>query len=190
MSDRLRPARDALGVSLGWRSFAHECRASLPEPIWRALVCVPPPGSGEERLLRWIVDRAVLDALGCASPVENGHARGRAAVIVADARAWFRAEPNEWRDTLLDLAGLDGSYLRALVLKEVDRLEREGGVIAAPVKHEQVRRCAADMPGANYEAVRVPRRPFAVQRVRRRVSMRDREQLNIIRAYVARESRS
>lgn len=183
MSDRLAPPNEALGVSLGWRSLAHEVRANLPEPIWRALVCVSPPGSAEERLLRWVADRAVLDALGRASPVESGRPPD---VIVADARAWFR-EPNEWRDTLLDLAGLDGPYLRALVLKEVDRLEREHGVIAAPVKRSTGEH-AADMPGATFDAIKPQSRPYEVVRVRRRLSRADREQMNVIRAYVAKES--
>lgn len=185
-------AVEITGCAPRWRSLAHACRAGLPTPLWRALVSVPPPADPEEHVFRDCVARAALDAIGHTSSVgiarsKIGHA-AEAARIVAEARAWFAAEHDDWRSQIFEMANYDEGLIRALVNAQVRRIERaEGIVVATPARESRVEP-AAEMPGAAYEVVRGPRRPFAVERIKRRVSIAERDQLSVIRSYVSRSA--
>lgn len=182
-------ANEALGVAPRWRSFAHACSGGLPVPLWRCLVCVPPPLDPEEHLWRDVIARAVLDAIGHVSPVSGKNQAVLAARCVAEAREFFAAEHAPWRETIFALANYDESLVCALVRAEVRRLERDHGIVVAqPPAPGAPRVRAPDMPGAEYEIVRGPRRPYAVEKIKRRVSLAEREQLSVIRSYVSRSA--
>jgi len=180
--------RVATGVAPRWRSLAHACSAGLPTPIYRCLVCVPPPADSEEHLFRDVIARAVLDAIGHVSPISSKNQDVLAARCVADARAFFAAEHDPWREAMFAFANYDEPLVCALVRAEIRRLERENGTVAAPPVRESPSAPAAEMPGAAYEVVREPRRPFAVERIKRRVGIAEREAAAVIFSYLNRSA--
>lgn len=169
--------------------FAFACRSALPAPLAEALCAVPEPADSEEALWRDVVTRAALDAIGHTSPVSGKNQHVLAARCVAEARAWFEPEDNPWRSQVFDSAGLDEHLICALVRAAIRQLEREQGVVAVPAESNRRRRAAADMPGTEpFAVVRGPSRPFAVETVRRRVSLRERESAAVIFSYLKRSA--
>lgn len=181
------------GDGLGQRfdNLAHSCRHALPEPLWRALVLVPRPECEEQALWRDVIARATLDALGHTKPLGsygNGNRVNLAERLTAEARAWFAAERDPWREQIFEMAGYDEVLTLPLVRAEVRRLERERGVATAPPPRDRSKQ-VPDMPGAEpFAAVRGPRRPFAVERIKRRVSLRDREAARVIFSFLTRSN--
>lgn len=175
------------GLGAAFDCLAHAHRHALPEPLWRALVLVPPPADPEEALWRDVIGRACLDAIAHVSPVSGKNAVALAARFVAEAREFFAAERDRWRSQVFEMAGLDETLILALVRAAVRLLERDQGVVAVPPERAPPRR-VADMPGANFEIVRGPRRPFQVETVKRRVSVRDREAARVIFSYLNRSN--
>lgn len=94
----------------------------VPRPIRDAFTRSPPSQIGEEDLWRSIVARAVLDAIGQVSPLGMEERPDSTQLCVREARNWF-GHQNYQR--ACDLGNLDARLIRALVLAEIVRIEKD-----------------------------------------------------------------